>query len=172
MKPQCLIWTRCAVIEVETERWLSNLSSWYGNLPLPWFSADIWRRQDLGVMLRFRRSCTVHRFFFGHFGESLNMDVPVNGEKEKWSDGRAVKMLYRKVSVGGNRNSAECNWSHVRLSLSCCTLNCCNCAVETASNCNKGNFYTFLHKPAQMSVPVSCRAQLIDTNNQNKVHYD
>lgn len=69
--------------------------------------------------------------------------------KMKWSDGRAVKMLYRKVSVGGNGNSSECNCSHVRLSLSCCTLNRCNCAVETASNCNKGNFYTFLHKPAQ-----------------------
>lgn len=35
-------------------------------------------------------------------------------------------------------------------------------AVETASNCNKGNFYTFLHKPAQMTlpVPVSCRAYI------------
>lgn len=83
-------------------------------------------------------------------------------------------MLYRKVSVGGNRNSSECNCSHVRLSLSCCTLNRCNCAVETASNCNKGNFYTFLHKPAQMTlpVPVSRRAQLMDVNNRNKVRYD
>lgn len=98
-------------------------------------------------------------FFPGHFGESLNMDVPVVDGEMKWSDGRAVKMLYRKVSVGGN--SSECNRSHVRLSL-CCTLNRCNCAVETASNCNKGNFYTFLHKPAQMTlpVPVSCRAYI------------
>lgn len=131
VKPQCLIWTWCSVIGLETERWLRILWNWYGTFWCRESSLTseavrnwVWCSGSAGTVLY----TTVLR----SSGESLNTNGPAREKKRKGmkvGDVEAGHTLHRKCVCWRKQKRL----TRVRWPLWSFTLKC-NCAVGTASN--------------------------------------
>lgn len=159
VKPQCLIWTQCAVIEVETERWWSSLSSWYGNRPLPLFSASerdriwVWCSGFAGVLL-----CTA---FF-----SDTLENPWTWTclllMEKWNEvmGELLKCCTEKCQLEEAETLLNATVARGCLyhAVHCIAVTVLWKLLQTAIKETFTPFYINLHK--WLPVPVSCRAYI------------